>query len=85
MLETLDIFVKMEDGTYEWKAAETLEVATSKIEKLATTSPSEYVIFDRTTGNEIVVKPDGSPELARRSSRHSGWRRTKKGRIDRLG
>ncbi len=61
MLETLDIFVKMEDGTYAWKAAaETLAVATSKIEKLATTFPGEYMIFDQTTGNEIVVKPDGS-------------------------
>jgi hypothetical protein len=61
MLETLDIFVKMEDGTYAWKAAaETLEGATSKIEQLATTSPGEYMIFDQATGDETVVKLESS-------------------------
>ena len=61
MLEPLDIFIKMRDGTYEWKAApETLEGATSKIEQLATTSPGEYMIFDQATGDETVVKLESS-------------------------
>jgi hypothetical protein len=59
MLETLDIFVKMQDGTFVWKAAaETFEVATSKVEQLATAVPGDYVIFDQTTGTEIVVTHD---------------------------
>jgi hypothetical protein len=62
VLEPLDIFIKMQDGTYEWKAAATtFEVATSKIEQLATAAPGDYVIFDQTTGTEIVVT-DNLPE-----------------------
>jgi hypothetical protein len=61
VVETLDIFIKMEDGTYVWKAsAETFEVATSKVEQLATVAPGDYIIFDQNTGNEIVVI-DGLP------------------------
>jgi hypothetical protein len=59
MIETLDIFIKMEDGTYEWKeAATTLEVATSKIAQLAAAAPGDYRIFDQNTGSEIVVIDD---------------------------
>ena len=62
MLEPLDIFIKMEDGTYMWKAAaDSFEAAKSKVEELATTSPGDYMIFSQTTGNKIVVK-DGLPE-----------------------
>ncbi len=61
MLEPLDIFIKMEDGTYVWKAADSFEAAKSKVEELATTSPGDYMIFSQTTGNKIVVK-DGLPE-----------------------
>jgi len=56
MIEPLDIFIKMEDGTYVWK-----EAGKSKVEELATTSPGDYMIFSQTTGNKIVVK-DGLPE-----------------------
>ena len=63
MLEPLDIFVKMEDGTYVWKAAaDSFELAKSMVQRLATTSPGEYMIFSQTTGNKIVVNRDGLPE-----------------------
>jgi len=63
MLEPLDIFIKMEDGTYMWKAAaESFELAKSKVQRLATTSPGEYMIFSQTTGTKIVVNRDGLPE-----------------------
>ena len=65
MLEPLDIFIKMEDGTYLWKAAaDSFELAKSTVQRLATTSPGEYMIFNQTTGNKTVVK-DGLPEPGR--------------------
>jgi hypothetical protein len=66
MLAPLDIF-KMQDGSYVWKAAaESFELAKSKVEELATNAPGEYMIFSQTTGNKIVVNPDGLPELGAR-------------------
>ena len=63
MLPPLDIFFKMEDGTYVWKApAESLAHAQAKIKELAAKSPGEYMIFSQTTGNKVIVKPNGSPE-----------------------
>ena len=63
MLAPLDIFIKMEDGTYLWKAAaDSFELAKSKVEELAAKAPGEYMIFSQTTGNKIVIKPDGLPE-----------------------
>jgi hypothetical protein len=62
MLEPLDIFIKMEDGTYVWKAAaDSFERAKSTVERLATISPGEYMIFSHTTGSKIMVK-DGLPQ-----------------------
>jgi len=62
MLAPLDIFIKMDDGTYVWKAAaETLELAKSTVLRLAASSPGEYMIFNQATGNKILVK-DGLPE-----------------------
>jgi hypothetical protein len=62
MLAALDIF-KMQDGSYVWKAAaESFEIAKSKVEELATNAPGKYMIFSQTTGNKIVVNPDGLPE-----------------------
>jgi hypothetical protein len=59
VLGPLDVF-KMQK-TYVWKAAApTFEVATSKIEKLATTSPGEYMIFSQTTGKKTVVPLDAT-------------------------
>jgi hypothetical protein len=61
VLEPLDIFIKMEDGTYVWKAAaESFELAKSKVEQFATTSPGDYMIFDQTTGDETIVKLESS-------------------------
>jgi hypothetical protein len=46
VLKPLDIFIKMENGTYEWRAAaEDFELAISKIEELATIAPADYVIL----------------------------------------
>jgi len=50
-----------EDGKYVWKAAaETFEVATSKIAQMATTSPGEYMIFSQTTGKKTVIPLDAT-------------------------
>jgi len=62
MIEPLDIFIKTEDGTYVWKAAaDSFELAKSTVQRLAITAPGEYMIFNQTTGNKIMVK-DGVPE-----------------------
>jgi hypothetical protein len=62
MLEPLDIFIKIEDGTYMWKAAaDSFELAKATVERLATTSPGEYMIFNQATRSKVVVK-DGLPE-----------------------
>ena len=64
MLAPLDIF-KMQDGTYVWKAAaDSFELAKSTVLRLAASSPGEYMIYSQTTGNKIVVKTDGSTDLA---------------------
>ena len=60
MFAPLDIF-KMENGTYVWKAAaETFELATSKVKQLATTAPGNYMIFSQDTGDKTVIKLDSS-------------------------
>jgi hypothetical protein len=56
MLAPLDIF-KMQDGAYVWKAAaESFEVAKSKVEQLAANAPGEYMIFSQTTRDKTIVK-----------------------------
>jgi len=60
MLAPLDIF-KMQDGTYVWKAAaESFEVAKSKVEQMARIAPGEYMIFSQTTQNKTLIL-DGPP------------------------
>jgi hypothetical protein len=55
VLESLDIFKMQKDGTYVWKAAATtFEVATSKIEQLASIAPGDYMIF-KTRGKKTVI------------------------------
>jgi hypothetical protein len=62
MIEPLDIFIKTNDGSYLWKAAaDSFELAKSTVQRLAASSPGEYMIFNQATGNKIVVK-DGLPE-----------------------
>jgi hypothetical protein len=55
MLAPLDIF-KMQDGAYIWKAAaESFEVAKSKVEQLAMTAPGEYMIFSQNTQEKTII------------------------------
>jgi hypothetical protein len=42
-------------------AADSFELAKSTVQRLATTSPGEYMIFNQATGNKIAVK-DGLTE-----------------------
>ena len=57
MFAPLDVF-KVEDGVYIWKAtAESFDLAKATVQRLATTSPGEYMIYSQTTRNKIVVKP----------------------------
>jgi hypothetical protein len=61
MLAPLDIF-KMQTGTYVWKAAaESFEVAKSKVEQMARIAPGEYMIFSQATQNKTLII-DGPPE-----------------------
>jgi hypothetical protein len=51
----------MQDGAYVWKAAaESFEVAKSKVEQLAANAPGEYMIFSQTTGDKTIVKLESS-------------------------
>jgi len=62
VIPPLDIFRK-EQGNYVWKgAAESLELAQSKVKQLAEKSPGEYMIFSQTTGNKIVIKIESGTE-----------------------
>ena len=62
MIPPLDIFRK-EQGNYVWKgAAESLELAQSKVKQLAEKAPGEYMIFSQTTGNKIVIKIESGTE-----------------------
>ena len=55
MLAPLDIF-KMQDGTYVWKgAAESFELAKSKVQQMAVSAPGEYMIFSHTTQNKTLI------------------------------
>ena len=61
MLEPLDIFIKMERGTYLWKGtAETFELAKTKVKQLATTAPGDYLIFSQTTGKKTIIPLDAT-------------------------
>jgi hypothetical protein len=55
MLAPLDIF-KLQDGTYIWKgAADSFELAKSKVEQLAMQAPGEYMIFSHATRNKTFI------------------------------
>src|ERR1700732_3559366 len=73
MLAPLDIF-KMQNGTYVWKAAaESFEVAKSKVEQMARIAPGEYMIFSQTTQNKTLIL-DGAPKrIAKEKSK--SWAR----------
>jgi hypothetical protein len=60
VLPPLDIFKKQE-GTYVWKAAaETFELAKSKVQQMATIAPGEYMIFSQTTRKKTVIPLDAT-------------------------
>jgi len=57
MTEPLDIFIKVENGTYVWKASVgSMQAAKSMVEQLAVNAPGEYMIFNQKTSDKIVVK-----------------------------
>jgi hypothetical protein len=58
MVPPLDIF-RIEGGSVLWRGTvETFEAAKARIQKLALSSPGEYLIFDQTTGNRVRVTPN---------------------------
>ena len=59
MFYPLDIFKTDSDGGVLWRGAEeNLIAAKRRIEKLALSSPGEYLIFDHHTGRRVLVTPD---------------------------
>jgi hypothetical protein len=57
MVPPLDIF-KIDGGNALWReAVESFEAAKACIQKLARSSPGEYLIFDQHTGNRVSVTP----------------------------
>jgi hypothetical protein len=61
VLEPLDIFKMQKDGTYLWKGTATnLELAKTKVERLATNAPGEYMIFSQVTGDKTVIPLDAT-------------------------
>jgi hypothetical protein len=62
MVPSFDIFKIDLIGVVLWRdAAESLAAARESIEKLATSSPGEYLIFDQKTGQRVLVtRPDVS-------------------------
>jgi hypothetical protein len=61
VLKPLDIFVKMESGTYLWKGtAETFELAKTKVKQLVTAAPGDYLIFSQTTGKKTIIPLDAT-------------------------
>jgi hypothetical protein len=61
MFYPLDIFKTDSDGSVLWRGAEeNLIAAKRRIEKLALSSPGEYLILDQHTGQRVLVAPDVS-------------------------
>jgi hypothetical protein len=56
MLPSHDIFKMYSDGSVRWRGAvESLEAAKARIQKLALSSPGEYLILNQHTGDRIRV------------------------------
>ena len=61
MFYPLDIFKTDSDGGVLWRGAvESVEAAKVRIQKLALSSPGEYLILDQKTGQRVLVTPDVS-------------------------
>jgi hypothetical protein len=57
MAPSLDIF-RIESGGVLWcEAAATMETAKARIQKIALSSPGNYLILDQKTGQRIPVTP----------------------------
>ena len=60
MVPCFDIFKIDSDGNVLWRgAAESLVVAKDKIQKLAASTPGEYLILDQHTGHRLIVALPG--------------------------
>ena len=58
MFHPLDIFKTDPDGSVLWRGAvETVEAAKARIQKLALSSPGEYLILNQKTGQRVLVAP----------------------------
>jgi hypothetical protein len=58
MFPSLDIFKIDSGGSVLWRGAvESFAAAKARIQKLALSSPGEYLILDQNTGNRIRVAP----------------------------
>ena len=55
MNRMLDIFRLDDRGVLWLDAAETLELARSRVKELAASSPGQYLVVDLTTGNKHVM------------------------------
>ena len=62
MVPYLDIF-RIESSGVLWCGAVTIvETAQDRIQKLASSSPGSYLIFNQTTGQRIVVTPGSAAQ-----------------------
>jgi hypothetical protein len=58
MFPSLDIFKIDSGGNVLWRGAvESVEAARKRIQKLALSSPGEYLILDQNTGSRVHVTP----------------------------
>ena len=61
MLPPLDIFLVKADGSLLWKgAAENFEVAKLSVQKLTESTHSDYIVYSQRTGNQTLIRADGS-------------------------
>jgi hypothetical protein len=66
--EPVDVMRKQNDGSLIWiEAAQSVEIAKSRINTFARTAPGEYVIFDQTT-QQVVACVVTSSEKAKGAS-----------------
>src|ERR1700720_3943038 len=66
MFPSLDIFKIFADGDLLWRGAfENFLAAQARIQKLALSSPGEYLILDQNTGNRVcLMLPDVSAQAS---------------------
>lgn len=65
MFPSIDIF-KLDGGVPRWiEAAQDFDAAKSRVQILGAKSPGEYVVFNHSTQNKIVIKT--GPEIKSQS------------------